>query len=260
MSRACFGAATLLALLPAVAAAQDPSSLPGPEQYVLRAQYGEFRPSLSGKIRKSGSTEGTLVDIQDDLAVQDRRTYEIRGALQIKEGRKLRGSYTRLDYDGDVESVDRSFTYGETRFLRFERVVTSVKGAYYGADIEWDFIKGPKGYLGLLVGAKLFDIDAVLVSPTQGPREQDTIRAPIPILGLATRLYTGRLSVEAEASGLSAGDRGSLFELQSSVRFHISDRLAAMGGYRYLSLKGKDGQDEMELDLGGWQFGLEISL
>jgi hypothetical protein len=33
-----------------------------------------------------------------------------------------------------------------------------------------------------------------------------------------------------------------------------------MGGYRYLSLNGKDGKDQVRLKLGGWQFGLEISL
>jgi hypothetical protein len=260
MSRALFGAATVLALVPAGAWAQDTSGLPGAEQYVLRAQYGEFRPSIAGKTQKGGSAgEGTLIDLEDDLAVENERTFEIKGALQLKKGRKIRGSYTRLDYDGDQEA-DRSFSYGNTRFLRFERVITSIKGAYYTADLEWDFYKGQRGFVGVLLGAKVFDIDAVLVSPTQGVREVDTIRAPIPVLGIATRLYYGKLSFEGEASGLTAGDRGTLYDIQTSLRFHVSDRLAAMGGYRHLSLDGKDGDDQVKLQLGGWQFGLEISL
>jgi hypothetical protein len=44
------------------------------------------------------------------------------------------------------------------------------------------------------------------------------------------------------------------------VRIHISDRLAAMGGYRYLSLDGKDNLDQIKVKLSGWQFGLELSL
>ena len=51
-----------------------------------------------------------------------------------------------------------------------------------------------------------------------------------------------------------------MFEAETSVRLHISDRLAAMGGYRYVSMNGKDKQDQVKLKLGGWQFGLELSL
>jgi hypothetical protein len=139
-------------------------------------------------------------------------------------------------------------------------VVTSIKGAYYSADLEWDFLKGPHGFLGAVVGAKLFDVDASLVNASINAREVDTITAPVPVIGLASRVYAGRVSVEGEVAGLSAGSRGSMLEAEGSVRLHISDHLAAMGGYRHLSLDGKDGKDQVKLKLGGWQFGLEISL
>ncbi len=110
------------------------------------------------------------------------------------------------------------------------------------------------------MGAKMFDVDASLVNASINAREVDTITAPVPVIGLASRIYAGRVSVEGEVTGLSAGSRGSMFEAEGSVRLHISDRLAAMGGYRHLSLDGKDGKDQVKLKLGGWQFGLEISL
>ena len=61
-------------------------------------------------------------------------------------------------------------------------------------------------------------------------------------------------------AGLSVGSRGSVLEAEGSLRLHISDRLAVMGGYRHLSLDGKDSRDMVKLDLSGWEFGLEISL
>ena len=88
----------------------------------------------------------------------------------------------------------------------------------------------------------------------------DTITAPIPVIGLTGRGYAGKLSFEGEITGLSAGSHGSMFEVQGSVRLHISDHLAASGGYRYLSLDGKHDRDEVKLKLGGWIFGLELSL
>jgi len=261
MARGWTGGAALIALsLAGGASAQDASNLPPAEKYGVRLQYREFRPSLTGQAQKgSGDKSGTLVDVTDDLGIADKRTFDVRGTLQFKKGWKIRGSYTPLKYSGDTE-VPRTFTYGDTRYERFERVVTSIKGAYYSADLEWDFLKGPHGFLGAVVGAKMFDVDASLVNASINAREVDTITAPVPVIGLASRLYAGRVSVEGEVTGLSAGSRGSMLEAEGSLRLHISDRLAAMGGYRHLSLDGKDGKDQVKLKLGGWQFGLEISL
>jgi hypothetical protein len=259
MSRGWTLGVALIALSFAGAASAQ-ENLPNPEKYGLRLQYREFRPSLTGDAQKGfEDSEGTLVDVKNALGIEDKRTFDVRGSLQFKKGWKLRGSYTPIDYKGDTE-VNGAFTYGQTRYARFDRVVTTMKGAYYSADLEWDFIKGPHGFLGAVVGAKLFDIDAALVDVSINARELDTITAPIPSIGVATRLYAGRFSVEGEIGGLSAGSRGSGLEAEGSVRVHVSDRLAAMGGYRYLSLNGKDGSDHVKLKLGGWQFGLEISL
>jgi hypothetical protein len=261
MARGWTGSAALIALsLAGSANAQDASNLPAPEKYGLRLQYREFRPSLTGHAQKAfASSDGSLVDVTDDLGITDKRTFDVRGTIQFRKGWKLRGSYTPLDYKGDTE-VTQAFTYGETRYARFDRVASTMKGAYYSADLEWDFLKGPHGFLGAVAGAKLFDVDAALVNVSANAREVDTITAPIPVIGLATRLYAGRVSFEGELSGLSAGKRGSAVEAEASVRLHVSDRLAAMGGYRYLSLDGKKDKDQVKLKLGGWQFGLEISL
>ena len=244
--------------LPAVAAAQG--EFPASEQFGIRVAYREFRPELTGDVRKSSGTQtGTLIDIVDDLGIEDDRTYEVRGAIQIRLGHRLRGSYTPLDYTGDMQAP-RDFRYGDTSFERSDRVVTSIKGGYYSGAYEWDFMRGSRGYLGAMIGAKVFDVDSVLVNVDQNARETDTTRAPIPVLGVTSRVYAGRLSLEGEFSGLTLGDRGALWEFDTSVRIHVSDRLALEGGFRRLSLRAKDGNDEGDMVLGGWTFGLEISL
>ena len=66
--------------------------------------------------------------------------------------------------------------------------------------------------------------------------------------------------MEGELSGITIGSKGRVVEFDASGRVHLSDRLAASGGYRYVSIKAKDGLDFFDLRVGGWQFGLEISL
>jgi hypothetical protein len=257
----CRAAALVFLAVPASAAAQGAEGLgPPPEQFGLRVEYREYRPALTGLIQKgAGGVAGTLLDLNDDLGIRDRRTFEVRGAVQFRPGHKLRLSYTRLDYEANVPEARKNFTFDDTRFERFSNVITNMKGAFYTAEYEWDFLSGPRGFVGVLVGAKAVDMDWVIVSPPS-LRETDTLRAPVPTLGAAARVYTGRLSLEGEVSGLTIGDRGTMIEAQASARLHISDRLAVQGGYRLLKLKAEDSLDMGDVRLGGFLFGLELSL
>src|SRR3954464_932140 len=160
MGRGWTASAALVALSIASAAqAQDRWNLPPQEKYGLRLQYREFRPTLTRDATKaSGSTAGSSVDVTDDLGLADKRTFDLRATIQFKKGWKLRASFTPFDYKGDVEA-GRAFNYGDTRYARFDHVVSSLKGAYYSADLEWDVVKGAHGFLGAVVGAKLLDVD-----------------------------------------------------------------------------------------------------
>jgi hypothetical protein len=234
---------------------------PTAENYRLRLEYREYRPSLSGDVQKGfGDDEGTLVDVEDDLGFADDRTFEARATIQIARGHKLRASYTPLEYAGNVARARRTFTFGQTTYERFTQVVSTFKGGYYAGAYEWDFVKGSKGYLGAFAGGAFLDFDATLVAVEANAREQEEIRSPVPLVGATARVYSGRLSLQAELSGISAGSRGKIIEVEASARLHLSDRLAAMGGYRSLAVDGRDGRDRADLRLKGWQFGIEIGL
>jgi hypothetical protein len=254
-------AALPLALLGAGTARAQVEDYPPQEKYHLRVEYREYRPGLEALVvNGTVDKDGTELDLTDDLGVEDDRTFEIRGAIQIARGHKIRGSYTPLDYDGEVEEADQAFTYGNTDFQRFDRVVSSFKGGYYGASYEFDFVKGSRGYLGAVAGARMLDIDALVSAPDKSVREINQVRTFSPILGIASRMYAGRFSLETEFAGMSLGSRGSVWEFEIAGRAHISDRLALEGGYRSLKLKGEDGPDNGDIQLKGWNFGLELSL
>lgn len=247
-----------VALAAGEAAAQDPDDRHPAERYFLRLQYREFMPDLTGDTRK-GDEDSSFIDFEEDLGFDDDRTFDARAVIQFRPGRKLRASWTPLDYKGD-QPAPKTFTYGGTRYERDNRVVSSVKGGYYSADIEWDIVTRPRGFLGIIVGAKAFDVDTVVFDLSDNQREVDTFRVPIPVLGVVGRAYSGKLSIEGEFSGLSVGSRGHLYDGDATARFHVSDRLAVQAGYRMLRLTGNDDEDELNLRLRGWQFGIELSL
>jgi hypothetical protein len=251
-------AVVALALIGGSASAQDPDIRPPAERYGLRLHYSTYVPELTGDTRK-GTADADFIDFNDDLGFQDKRTFDARAIIQFRRGRKLRVSYTPLDYQGD-QDAPKTFTYGTTRYERFTRVVSSVKGGYYSADIQWDVVQRPWGFLGLIVGAKAIDVDASVVDVADNVREVDTYRVPIPVAGIVGRAYSKRFSIEGEISGLTIGDRGHLYDGNGTARFHVSDRLALQAGYRLLHLSGKDNNDELNLRMRGWQFGIELSL
>jgi len=238
-------------------------SVPGAENYHLRVQAYTWDTGLEGQIQKGfGADSGTLLDLTDDLGVADERTYGGDVSLQIKPGLKLRGSYTKIDYTGDT-TARQNFTFGQDDYFVGDRVVTSIQGKYYTAALQWDFVKKPQGFLGVFVGAKLLDGDFVLVSPGTGKRDVESGVGGLPVLGISTRLYSGRrFSAQTEYSGMTVGSRGSVWELDLSARFHLSDRLGIMGGYHRLRMRGEPTKerDFVEVKLSGLAFGLELSL
>ena len=249
-------AALSLASIPL--AAQD--MLPLSEQYKVRLEYRRFSPEVSGIVQGGfGDLPGSLIDIEQDLGLVKQKTWMGVGSLQLKPGIKLRGSYTKIDLDGDA-ITDRALFFQGTIFPAGVQLLTSVKGAYWTGDLEFDFLKGSWGYFGAMVGGKFFDVDSVLVAPQTGQREARTLSRPIPSLGLAFRAYANRLSVSGEASGLTLGEGRTIIELDASVRLNLSDRSAIQGGYRYIKIKGEDGLDSVDGKVKGWTYGLEISL
>ncbi len=106
----------------------------------------------------------------------------------------------------------------------------------------------------------MFDFDIAIVEPDQEKRAVDTVRTPFPVLGLATRVYTGRLSLGGELTGLTLGKKGTVYEVVVSTQLHVSDRLAITGGYRLVHVRGESAPDSVFFEQKGWRFGAELDL
>ena len=254
------GMALLLVLgAPTSGAAQD--LLPPAENYTVRVEYLWWSPIPTGQIQKGlGDFEGTLLDIQEDLAVESGSANVLRGAFRLGGSWKLRGGWTSIDFQGDT-FADRPFLYGTLVARSGDQIVTSLKGNLISADLEWDFLEQEWGFLGGLFGVRYFDIDTIMVNVATANRVAETERLPIPVLGLAARAYLGeRVSLEGEFAGITAGSLGHLWEWLVAVRLHATEQVAVTGGYHSLSLEGQDDRDFLSLKLSTWTFGLEISL
>jgi hypothetical protein len=249
-------------LLPSLAFAQVSSQAPS-ENYRIRLEYRWFETELQGDAAKGfGGVPGTLFDVKDDLLMGDDRAWELRGAIRVGEKWKLRGSYTSLDYKGDATLASR-IRFDDTAFNVGEDVASSLKGAFYGGDLEYDVILHKSGYLGVTAGARAPDVDYVIAAPNSGKREQGTDRPVSPVVGIVGRFYAGRLSFEGSGSTFAKISGRKSTEFEFSARIHLSDRLAISGGYRYISFKAEtDAElgDLADFQIKGWTYGVEVGL
>jgi hypothetical protein len=241
----------------AAASAAHAGELPGPEQYKFRIEYQEWRPDLSAEIRSG--TLGTRLDLKDDLGIVDERTFEVRGGLQLLPGFKIRGSVTPIEYSADLR-IDRSFVFNGRAYPVSAQVLSNVSGELYSAHLEFDLLKTPVGYLGVMIGGELFDGSASIAAPQFGLLEAEELNTPVPVVGATGRFYAGRLSLEGELSGLTIGDRGHSYEVRLGARFHIVERIAVGLGYRFFKIEGQDDPDFIDFRQGGLTFGAELSL
>jgi hypothetical protein len=251
---------TRLVLLLALGAAVPAVSqeLPEPERYHLRAEYAWWWPKLGSEISKGEG--GTVSNVVNDLGVTDERTWEVRATLRAGASHKLSGTYTPLDYLGDVTDHP-TVRYGSQTFFGDTRLVSTMKGAYYGGQYEWDFAKGPWGFVGAVLGARVLDLDVVLAAPVEARREQEKVQAVRPVIGVSGRGYLGkRISVEGTLAGLSIGSRGYDVEFEASAQIHLFERVALKGGYRSFKVKDETDSSLIEFRENGWTVGVELSI
>jgi hypothetical protein len=251
-------ARTLALLLLAATPAAAQLTYPEPEQYSFRLQARLWGPTMSSEVQFSGRQEGTVIDVTRDLAVQDQSTFEVRASVQLGLGHKIRLGYTNLRYSGE-KVLTREIRFGDTTYPRGTELHSSLKGAYFSGDYELDFFKGTSGYLGALFGAKLFDIDAVLVAPSRGDRDIESVRVPVPVVGVVGQGYYGRFSAGGELSGFSIGPTANFIEFYVHSHFEISSQLGIEAGYRIFTVHGEHNNDKLDLTLGGLYFGAEVN-
>jgi len=232
--------------------------LPAPERYHLRAEYWWWWPDLGAEIRNGAG--GTLSNVEDDLGVGNQRTFELRGTLRAGESHKLAGSYTQLDYDGDI-TEHATVRFGSQTFFSGTQILSSLKGGYYGAQYQYDFAKGPWGFFGGLAGARLLDLDVLVVAPAEARRDVQSLHVWRPVIGVSGRGYMGRyVSIAGSVAGLTVGSRGYCIEFDASLQIHIVNRVGLKAGYRSFRVKDDTEGSFLEFRDNGATVGIELSL
>jgi hypothetical protein len=212
-------------------------------------------PDLSGKVKASETFIDTEVDLKGDLGIKDENFPEARVTWYTGPKSKIRLAYTQAGFEGD-ENLDRTIEFDGQTYTVGTRVETDVKVRYLRLGWAWQFIDIGKGVvkLGTLLEGKGFWGKVTLEAPDLSPslRESEKFLFGLPTLGIALDINPHKMiNIFAEASGLTAGSYGYVYDAEVGVKLIPVKFLSIIGGYRIFDIKAKHNDDYAKLRLHG---------
>ena len=209
-------------------------------EFGVEADYWVTKLSGTVKVDFAG-VAGDTIDFKEDLGMEDEN---ITGAtLYLQSGKhRLTLSYMPLKYEGS-KSITSAFTFNGVSYA----ATTDVNGTMevIQTDIQytyWLLNMKTGARLGLVGAVKNINAKASLEAPTAGISEEESISAPIPMVGLSAELGFGDL-VRFKATGVGISYSGSsLFDVTAGLEISPVPLFGVTIGYRgtYLNVDTDD--------------------
>ncbi len=202
---------------------------------------------------------GTEIDLDEDLALEQKQMWEARLVLRPAKKHKLRAHYLPMQYNGDT-IVKKDIIFNGIRFPIAAAVKTDFKWTAWRFTYEWDVFYRDRGYVGILLESKYADTKLVLEDPISN--EYVTAKSPIPALGLVGRFYPlSFVSVTGEFTYFKLPEKAvkdasfdSLdFDIYGTV--NVGNNLGVQAGYRSIDMAFSVDEDSGSIKLKGFYLG-----
>ena len=212
----------------------------------LGANVSYWDSDLSGDVRNGGD----VVDVEDDLDLSSDSNANLNAYIEhpIPLLPNVRLNYTKIEQSGRGELT-----------ADFDNIPVAVGGTEVQSDLDLTqldltlYYEVLDNWANLDLGLTARDLDGELtVQEVAGAAVSETkVDAVIPMGYLAARFdlpFTG-VSVGGEANVISF-DGDSVYDYNAYGQFEVS-LLQLRAGYRQIAIDYEDGDDELDIDLGG---------
>ena len=231
------------------------------ERYHVEASLGWWNPSPQFEIAsESLGVLGTRIDAVADLGIEQKTIPELRIVLRPARKHKFRLDYLPMSYTA-VATVHREIIFNGIRYGINLPVSTELSWKTWHLGYEYDFIYRDRGFVGLVLQAKVTDIQATLTAASIGT-EFSRARAPIPAIGGIGRVYvvpnisiTGELDFFKLPEVIDERYQAHYFDFDLYGTVNFNDYVGAQLGYRSLDLSYVFEDDHGDFKARGLYFG-----
>jgi hypothetical protein len=228
----------------------------GDEKISVEGRY--FMPTLSATLKVSDSLPNPTKVDDDMLNIKRENFVDIRASIKLAESQKLRLSYMPISYSGRT-TITQDIVFGDQRFVAGQRVLTDLDMDYLRLGWFYKLIKKEGVDLSAVLEAKGYIAKARLQAPDQGARHTYKVKVGIPTVGLSLDAGLGKgFGFLVEGTGISAGSRGYLYDLESGLKWVPHRNFSVDAGYRIYEVKFEKGDDYFKMKLGGPYLGVRI--
>jgi hypothetical protein len=210
-----------------------------------------YRPLIDSSVRIGNpltGQEGTLIDLEEDLALSKRKTLPaVAAGFAIGDRWQVNGEYYALSRRDQIQ-LSREIEFDGATYPVNAVVESEFNSNVYRLTIGYIISSGPTHRFGAAIGAHITDFTASIKGAASGPvntvqvasRRREAL-APLPTVGLFGSyepLPRVVLNARADYLSLKVGDYdGRLVNLEASAAYRLNRTLSLGLGYRKVSYR-----------------------
>ncbi|MHB9096630.1 MAG: porin family protein [Syntrophales bacterium] len=223
-----------------------------------RALY--WFPAFKADMKVNGAgLSGDNLNLKDDLDVGNSSfpSFEAFGGLG-KHNLSL--AYTPMDYSGSTR-LGRRITFNGQTFAAGSKVDTDLKLRMVDLEYRYTLLDAENILAGFSLGAigKIKYVDGEAKLSSAGKVTSDTIRLPVPMVGLGARIgiLFSILEARAKATGVAYPDN-YLYEGMADLAFTPFPFLDVTAGYRVMRMRIDRNDTFLDSEFAGPYIGLTV--
>jgi len=203
---------------------------------------------------------GTRIDVDDDLNFDDSKGPVAEAALQLGSFR-LAAGYLPLGFSSNG-TLNREVVFNGRTFSAATNVDSDVDINLYDVGLTWYLINiddmPVRVQLGPELAVKVADVDISMTDLTTGIREQTSGIAPIPTVGLRSRLAFGDMFGVVGRVGYITYSDNSFLDAEAQVEFSPVPMVGLYAGYRLFNIDVDENDVFLDLQFSGPFAGLMV--
>jgi hypothetical protein len=223
-----------------------PDWAPKPKPHIVedrfRAEVSMLGAAFDTQLRldRSLAVPGTLINVEDDLALDDQQ-YLILGELTLLPGDRHLVRLSGLTTRRSAQTVlNRRIVFDDQTYFINERVDSELNLTLFGLTYGYRFIASERAELTASFGIQVAEVEANAVVRSRVVRDAETGVAPLPLIGLEGRYDFGdHWSIEARVQYLTANIEdvdGSIMDARAAIAWRTNPHLVFGLGYRSFAI------------------------
>ncbi|MFC4310726.1 DUF481 domain-containing protein [Steroidobacter flavus] len=238
-----------------------PDWAPKPKPHVIEDRFRLEVMTLSAeldtdiRIDPSVITQGTLINAEDDLGLDDNKLLPLVELTLLPGDRhliRLSGFSVRRSAE---KAIDQTIVFDDQTYRPGERVDSTLNLTSFGLTYGYSVVKTRRMDLALSFGVQIVEVEANAVVRSRVVRDSETGVTPLPLAGIEGRFdFTDRWSFEARAQYLSVEfDEidGSVLDARAALTWRMNPYLVFGLGYRdfHVEVDSRDVDDPGIFDM-----------